>query len=70
MHDPFPSKFKLEYPNLPRDLLVIVMEVAKEIGMKSVAIVGGAVRDKLLEDSNSDYKQKSKDLDLLVEIDP
>ena len=62
-----PNSFQIEWPNLPNDLLSEIWATAKNIGLESVAIVGGAVRDKLLKGSEKNSLILAKDLDLVVE---
>ncbi len=70
MKHPIAQKWRFEWPGLPHDLLINLQKVASQLGMGSVAVVGGAVRDELIRKIENNKKQvvpKSKDFDLLVE---
>ena len=67
MEDQVPSKKKLEWPGLPNNILLDIYVIAKRIGIKNIAIVGGAVRDELINNSQASSRNNPKDLDLVVE---
>ncbi|WP_320668263.1 CCA tRNA nucleotidyltransferase [Prochlorococcus sp. MIT 1307] len=62
------SKSHLEWPSLLKNLpLDEILKAANTAGINSVAIVGGAVRDELLNQIKEQPLQTPKDLDLVVE---
>ena len=54
-------------PGLPMGLLAVLQQVASEVGIKRLALVGGAVRDGLLHRVHFDPWRGLPDLDLVVE---
>ena len=65
------SSLKLEsgfdLSDLPKDLLVVLQQVASKVGITRIALVGGAVRDGLLHRAHLDPVRGLPDLDLVVE---
>ena len=61
------QKIDINWQNLPSDLFIDIYEIAQEIGIHKIAIVGGFVRDILLRSNKQDNLINSKDLDLVVE---
>ena len=65
------SSLKLEsgfdLSDLPKDLLAVLQQVASEVGITRIALVGGAVRDGLLHRVHLDPVRGLPDLDLVVE---
>ena len=57
----------LDLPDLPKDLLAVLHQVASEVGITRVALVGGAVRDGILHRAHLDPARGLLDLDLVVE---
>ena len=53
-------------PGLPMGLLAVLQQVASEVGIKRLALVGGAVRDGLLHRVHFDPWRGLPDLDLVV----
>ncbi len=60
-------KIIMKWKSLPKDLIQEIINVAQEVGLNSIAIVGGVVRDELLNNSQNEIVIRSKDLDLVVE---
>ncbi|WP_269604483.1 CCA tRNA nucleotidyltransferase [Prochlorococcus marinus] len=52
---------------LPNGILTILLDVAVSINIKSIAIVGGVVRDLITKSKNQDYEIIFNDLDLVIE---
>ena len=52
--------------NIPRYLILEIWNLAQELDIDRLAIVGGAVRDSILNKINNNAIQTSKDIDLLV----
>ncbi len=52
---------------IPLGLLRLLREVAIEVGITRIALVGGVVRDFLLRDQEVNFNQSTKDIDLVVE---
>ncbi len=67
MGDKVQGKKQLEWPGLPKYLLLDIYLTAKTIGIKNIAIVGGMVRDKLLKNLEKGTTNTPRDLDLVVE---
>ena len=61
------SKIEKEIKELPSGILTILLDAANSVNIKSIAIVGGVVRDLITKAKNKDYKIIFKDLDLIIE---
>ena len=61
------SKIENEIKELPKGILNIFLDVAISVNIKSIAIVGGIVRDILTKSKNKDYIINFNDLDLIIE---
>ena len=53
---------KINFSYLPKNLIEILKIAAKEVGIKRIAIVGGAIRDQLAQHSASPTVLSPKDL--------
>ncbi len=56
-----------EIKELPSGILTILLNAANSVNIKSIAIVGGVVRDLVTKAKNKDYKIIFNDLDLIIE---
>ena len=63
------DKIEKEIPELANGVLTILLEIALSIQIKSIAIVGGVVRDLINKSNNKDYKIIFNDLDIIIEGD-
>ena len=61
------SQIEKEIDDLPTGILNILVDAANSINIKSIAIVGGIVRDLLTKSKNKDYLIIFHDLDLIIE---
>ncbi len=61
------SKIEKEIKELPSGILTILLDAANSVDIKSIAIVGGVVRDLITKAKNKDYKIIFNDLDLIIE---
>ena len=63
------NKAKIEYEikELPSGILTILLDTAISIDIKSIAIVGGIVRDLIAKSKNKDYTISFNDLDLIID---
>ena len=61
------SKIEKEIQELPVGILTIILDAAISINIKSIAIVGGIVRDLITKSKHKDYEIKFNDLDLIIE---
>ncbi len=58
---------KLDWHNLPIEVIMLIKDVASEIGIDRLAIVGGAVRDGLLRQTQNYKSKKQNDIDLVLQ---
>ena len=63
----FESKLTISWVNLPQSLIQEIIKVSQDIGIHSIAIVGGFVRDQLLKEIQEDTLLSLRDLDLVIE---
>ncbi|MBW3041360.1 CCA tRNA nucleotidyltransferase [Prochlorococcus marinus] len=63
------SKIEKEIKELPDGILSTLLYTANSINIKSVAIVGGIVRDLITKSKNKNYDIIFNDLDLIIEGD-
>tara|TARA_B100000214_G_scaffold29437_1_gene19119 strand:+ start:438 stop:1694 length:1257 start_codon:yes stop_codon:yes gene_type:complete len=63
------SKIEKEIEELPNGILTILSNTADSINIKSIAIVGGVVRDLIIKSKRQDYEITFNDLDLIIEGD-
>ena len=61
------SKIEKEIKELPSGILTILLEAANSVNIKSIAIVGGVVRDLITKSKHKDYEIRFNDLDLVIE---
>ena len=63
------NKYKIEQviSELPNGILTILLDAAVSVNIKSIAIVGGIVRDLITKSKNQDYEIIFNDLDLVIE---
>ena len=61
------SEIEKEIKELPIGVLSILLDAAISVNIKSIAIVGGIVRDLINKSKNKDYKITFNDLDLIIE---
>ena len=61
------SKIEKEIKELPSGLLTILLDAAISVNIKSIAIVGGVVRDLITKSKHKDYEITFNDLDLIIE---
>ena len=61
------STIEKEIKELPSGILKILVDAAISINIKSIAIVGGIVRDLIAKNNNKNYKIIFNDLDLIIE---
>ena len=57
----------MERPGLPPQVLPALQAIASAVGVSSLALVGGAVRDALLHDQHCDPWRDLPDLDVVIE---
>ena len=63
------SQIEKEIKELPGGSLNILLDIAYSANIKSIAIVGGIVRDLITKSKNKDYNIIFNDLDLIIEGD-
>tara|TARA_B100000965_G_scaffold11103_1_gene8590 strand:- start:3225 stop:4481 length:1257 start_codon:yes stop_codon:yes gene_type:complete len=61
------SKIEGEIKELPSGILNTLLKAAISVNIKSIAIVGGIVRDIITKSKYQDYQIKFNDLDLIIE---
>ncbi len=61
------SKIEKEIKELPKGFLTILFDAAISANIKSIAIVGGIVRDLIMKSKNIDYEIIFNDLDIIIE---
>ena len=61
------STIEKEIKELPSGFLTLLLDAANSVDIKSIAIVGGVVRDLITKAKNKDYKIIFNDLDLIIE---
>ena len=52
---------------IPEELIAALIKAASDVGIKRIALVGGAVRDMLIKQTDQSLKPSLKDLDVIVE---
>tara|TARA_Y100001968_G_scaffold297440_1_gene306372 strand:+ start:4653 stop:5891 length:1239 start_codon:yes stop_codon:yes gene_type:complete len=60
-------KVEINFSNLPKNLIDTLRSSAQELGIDRMAIVGGVIRDSLIDLDVSENLQPPKDLDLVIE---
>ncbi len=63
------SQIEKEIKELPSGILDLLLDAAISVNIKSIAIVGGIVRDLITKSKNKDYEIIFNDLDLIIEGD-
>ncbi len=67
MNKPLNNYMGIDLSLLPMDILEKIRIISKQIGIQRIALVGGAVRDNLLNQMHSDDIKNIIDIDLVVE---
>ena len=62
-------KIEKEIKELSHGFLTLLLDAAIAVNIKSIAIVGGVVRDLITKSKNKDYEINFNDLDLIIEGD-
>ena len=63
------STIEKEIRELPSGILTILLDASVSVNIKSIAVVGGVVRDLITKSKNKDYEIIFNDLDLIIEGD-
>ena len=61
------SKIEKDIKELPNGILSELLDAAISVNIKSIAVVGGIVRDIIMKSKNKDYEITFNDLDLIIE---
>ncbi len=67
MNPEFNSELRLALDTVQQELIEIIKEIAKEIGIERISLVGGVIRDSIIDQIDSKYSNQASDIDLVIE---